>query len=222
MSPNAAIKEPLIVAVHIDRERRAENLVRAIESTIAEFVEAHRAEILTVRADFLEKAPSEFICGCATWETYVVEKLNCSSSYMRRLLGEDNPASAIHDGSANRRGGMPQIQRPKSGPVIVSGPVPASATETDFNVPDEPEIDIESLTVEEYAVVLVETGLNELALEIARKIKTHGIPGKVFIYGGGGMDRSKGQRMREEREQAAKDYVPVVRELMIGALTKMK
>jgi len=63
----------------------------------------HKALLAQVRQDFFDKTANEKILGCRTWKEYCKNVLHYSDSHMRNLIAGQNPATAKHDGTANRK-----------------------------------------------------------------------------------------------------------------------
>lgn len=92
--------QPLILrGSHAEREARAEKLVKLFVKFISDNVDL----LVQVREDFLAKPATETIMGCSTFTQYCQTVLHYSESHIRRLIAGRNPATAIHDGSKNRK-----------------------------------------------------------------------------------------------------------------------
>jgi hypothetical protein len=216
--PNPRLKN----SPHADREHRASALVAAWAGTVKEFVVAHQAEIVQVREDFLNKAKSKTICGCKSWEEYVTQKLNCSPQHMRSLLVGSNPATAIYDGTANRK------PKPETGSTdLTVAPSPSGVPAHDVSPePEDEPVPVESarteeMTPEEYSEALVEVGLEKLSESVSRKVNCDGIPAKFFVYGSGGMDKQNGKALREELELRIQESLPDVYKTIIRVAQRL-
>lgn len=84
---------------HAEREARAEKLVTLFVKFISDNIDL----LVQVREDFFAKPATETIMGCSTFTQYCRTVLHYSESYIRRLIAGRNPATAIHDGSKNRK-----------------------------------------------------------------------------------------------------------------------
>ena len=213
--PNPALKN----SPHADREDRARALVAAWGGTVKDFVFAHYAEIIQVREDFLNKAKSKTICGCKTWEEYVTQKLNCSRQQMRSLLAGSNPATAIHDGTANRQ---PNLETETTATRVPSpNPTTQLPCAPQPEAPNPVEEQTGEMTREEYMEGLVEAELERIAPAVSRKVNTANIPAKFFVYGSGGMDKRNGQAFREEVELQIKESLPDVYKTIIQVAQRL-
>jgi hypothetical protein len=92
--------QPLILrGSHAGREARAEKLVKLFVKFISDNLDL----LVQVREDFLTKPRNELIMGCSTFTQYCENVLHYSEGHIRRLIAGRNPATAIHDGSKNRK-----------------------------------------------------------------------------------------------------------------------
>ena len=96
---NIPTKQPIILSGHEQREERA----RALVTLFVKFLNDHVDLLVQVRTDFLEKDKSQTIMECATFGEYCRNILHYSESHVRRLIAGRNPATALHDGSKQRR-----------------------------------------------------------------------------------------------------------------------
>ena len=109
----SALPQPLKMSGS-DRKAR-EDRAQLLADHFTKFIGEHVELLVQVREDFFAKPKDEAIMGCKTFTEYCVGVLHYSESHIRKLIAGRNPASAKHDGTANRK---PSVLK------IVPTPVP--------------------------------------------------------------------------------------------------